>query len=65
VTGCRGCEKLKEPVGREFSRDLKKFLVWGYEGEFTEERPVLLELELFSRQNGMHASRQNEKVLIS
>ena len=21
-------EKLKEPVGREFSRDLKKFLVW-------------------------------------
>jgi hypothetical protein len=41
-----GCEKLKEPVGREFSRDSKKFLgLESTKGEITEERPLLLELD--------------------
>jgi hypothetical protein len=59
-------EKLKEPVGREFSRGSKEVSWFGeYEGECTEERPLLLELELFSHPKRLHASRQNQKVLIS
>ena len=45
---------------------LKKFLAFGeYEGEFTEERPLLLELELISQRYRLHAPRQNPERLIS
>ena len=58
--------KLKEPVGREFSRGSKEDSWFGeYEGEVTEERPLLLELELISRANRLHARRQNRNAPIS
>ena len=54
-------------AGREgFSRGSKEVSYLGeYKGEITEERPVLLELDLISRQDRLHASRQNQKVPIS
>jgi hypothetical protein len=36
-----------------------------YEGEFTEERPLLLELDLISRWHIMHAPRQSATDPIS
>jgi hypothetical protein len=66
LSGGEANVKLKEPVGREFSRGSKEDSWFGeYEGEVTEERPLLLELELISRVNRLHARRQNRNGPIS
>lgn len=57
--------KLKERVGREFSRDSKEVSDFGrLKGIVNEERPLLLELESISRLDRMQASRQSRKRLI-